>query len=331
MTFLLLTFAIMSISILLIYKITNFFGFHVKAQALILCGIMAFFVNFVTLSLSAFLTQAHYIRIIAMVIVTAGLVTYYNERLLRKDRAKTAASDTQIAAAPQTAARAAAAIIAADRSAAPAAKKTLHPLPSFLQYARIQEVLLASIHTESTRLTKQTAACVTALPDILRKTIQDIVREDMENDQLLKLTAVIAKLGSLDDILDYAFEQSSRHNYSNAIFAYKRALDRYQKDDYAPFIVIELGNIYKENGAYDEAILAYRSAFSLPAVTGSDAMQAEFQKNIAYLRTVKYILTKHNTAKTPFNSIPDPYRREIEFTFQNRRTQKLYAKNTGGI
>ena len=65
------------------------------------------------------------------------------------------------------------------------------------------------------------------LPACLIRTVAEIVQEDMENDQLLQLTAVLAKLGSLDDILNYAFEQTSRHNYSNALFAYKQALSRY--------------------------------------------------------------------------------------------------------
>lgn len=55
-------------------------------------------------------------------------------------------------------------------------------------------------------------------PAVLTDTVAVMVKNDMENDHLLKLTAALAKLNSLDAILDYAYEQKSRHNYSNALF-----------------------------------------------------------------------------------------------------------------
>ena len=347
MTFLLLTFTIMALSILLIYKITNFFGCKVKFRALVLCGIMAFLVNFVTVTLSAFLTRAHFIRIIGFVIVTAAIVTYYNEYLLRHDRKAsdialeevppTADSPEPVAVEKPTSAPAVPVEEPAASMPATPAGRTAHRLPfSLLAQTSLQDFLLQTLRWEIqhrrqplAELRRQPKKVMSAhifhAPAILQKTIREIVQEDMENDKLLKLTAAIAKLGSLDDILDYAFEQANRHNYSNAIFAYKRALERYANDDYAPFIVIELGNLYRENGAYEEALHTYAGAFSLPSVAKNDAIHEEFQKNILYLRIVKYILSKHNALKTPYNSIPPTYRQEIEAIFQNRRTQKIVS------
>jgi len=193
--------------------------------------------------------------------------------------------------------------------------------PNLLLVSLIRQVEKAHLKEASAKLhTKNVKSFYP--PAKIVPTIAEIVHEDMENDQLLKLTAVLSKLGSLDDILDYAYEQKLRHNYSNSLFAYKQALIKYFDDDYAPFIVIEMGNIYKSIGFYEEAISAYKRAFNLPAVVSNGAIQDKFKKNMDYLYTVKYILRKHNAMKTPFEKIPRPYIREIEFTLQNRRTKK---------
>lgn len=449
MNFLLITFTIMASSILLIRKIASFFGLQLQCRALVLCAIMAFIVNFAALTISAYLTRSHFVLIFGMVIVSAALVTYYNEKLLRRKDSSTAtalqpklhhyflqlrtgmhgkklpairrlsravilhrlwARLSRIAAAARafcmarlhhsasTSASTAAASALKTSDAEPAtptsagnppadippAEECLpdaampaaetadqpeavsppaetvsatplpaEPIPESDAPLLEPAIDLASAEPETSpandipdwmipppageplrlspriRPAEQEPEILPELPEErfqapvpLYKTVAEIVREDMENDQLLKLTAAIAKLGSLDDILDYAYEQKQRHNYSNAIFAYKRALDRYQNDAYAPFIVIDLGNIYKETGSYDEAIHTYTSAFNLPTIASNDAMQEEFKTNLIYLRTVQYILMQHNASKTPFNKIPPSYMREIELTFQNRRTQK---------
>ena len=148
------------------------------------------------------------------------------------------------------------------------------------------------------------------LPVAPQRTIAEIVQEDMENDQLLKLTAVLAKLGSLDDLLDYAFEQKNRHNYS------------YHSDSYAPFIVIDMGNIYKNSGAYEDAVHVYQNALTLPAVAGSADTYEEFSKNADYLRMVQLVLARHNSPRIAFDEIPEDWQQEIETLVQKRHSHK---------
>ena len=130
--------------------------------------------------------------------------------------------------------------------------------------------------------------------------------------EVLQLTEVISRLDSLDDLLDYAFSQSNERHYRNAIFAYKKAIERYGNDEYAPFIVIELANVYKEIGAYDDAIRAYRHALTLPVLRGKDDMRNEFKKSISYLTVVSDILSRHGNEGTPFSKILPELRDEIE-------------------
>ena len=131
----------------------------------------------------------------------------------------------------------------------------------------------------------------------------------------------LSQFHSLDDILDYAYEQKSQKHPENAILAYKEALEKYQDDAYAPFIVIDLGNIYKEKAAYDEAIRTYEDALSLPIIANDAATLEKFHENLSYLRTVQHILSKHNSLRTPFQDIPAGYLKEIEAEFQARQKQ----------
>ena len=371
MDFLLITLAIMSVSILLIYKITNFCGLQLKFQALVLCALLAFVVNFSTLAISAYLTQEHFFLIAGLVLASAVAVTMYNERLLHRQPApetiaapagaaltlplkeEPAMPEAPAAEAEPAAAAAAmqakdiplpAAAIPADEaeseetaSAAEVPAISIEP-PVSPSAQEIPEETAAPEETapeaqapsaariypfrRASRIRGQRRRRRPLLPACLIRTVAEIVQEDMENDQLLQLTAVLAKLGSLDDILNYAFEQTSRHNYSNALFAYKQALSRYHADSYAPFIVIEMGNIYKNNGAYEDAIHAYRNALTLPAVAASTAIHEEFTKNVDYLRIVQLILARHSASRTSFDKIPATWRNEIELVFKKRHPQK---------
>jgi colicin import membrane protein len=307
----------MAISILLIYKIANFFGLRLKCLSLVLCGILAFLVNFVTIALSPFLTWEHYLRIFGFVLAAAALVTCYNSRLLKKDSlqvsvSKSSAKDVDVAGTmlAETETTGTSKPADAEDILEPAAAPTVKPAATV---AAKPAAAPAPIH--------HAQAPAQHLPAVISKTIAEIVQEDMENDNLLKLTAAIAKLGSLDAILDYAFSQNERHNHSNAIFAYRRALERYHSDPYAPFITIELANIYKDLGAYDEAIHSYEDAFALPALTADHAMQAEFKKTIVYLDITKTVLIRHHALKTPFDDIPAAILQEVEMAFQKYCTK----------
>ena len=80
----LITFAIMAVSILLIYRAACFFGLQVDRWALILCAVMAVGVNFASIYLSNILTLDHLMVVISLVLVSAALVTLFNEYLLRR-------------------------------------------------------------------------------------------------------------------------------------------------------------------------------------------------------------------------------------------------------
>ncbi|MBQ1462306.1 MAG: hypothetical protein IIZ16_09815, partial [Selenomonas sp.] len=86
-TFILITGSIMAVSIFLIYKLCHFFSIEIKWSSLVFCAVMAFIVNGAAISMSPFLDRAHYLRLGILVITAAAAVTFFNERLLRREEA----------------------------------------------------------------------------------------------------------------------------------------------------------------------------------------------------------------------------------------------------
>lgn len=387
LNFLFLTLCIISLSIYLIHKLTNFFGLQLKYKALALCALLAMIVNCVTILLSPYLTTRYFILLLGLTLTAAFLVTCYNESLLRTGHAtridakpdgiaENLPSETS-SAIPDEVCEELPPIVTTDPDLAvvhTAARTTIdqipikkitvrhpivlppwHTMPRLCAYISdhqlpaastdwpLQPWLIAIAHKDPAidrrmrpscsilqRLLDQVPARIPQrvfhAPALLQRTVAEIVREDIENDRLLKLTVVIAKLVSLDDILNYAYEQRERHNSFNALFAYKKALLRYRSDSYAPFIAIDIINIYKENGAYHEAAHTCYDALTLPAVQANFNIQKEIQRSLIYLRAIEFVLTRHHLLKTPFNRIPHIYLEEIETVFQNRYMKKNHIK-----
>jgi len=318
MNFMMITSVVMLLSVSIIYKITNFFGLRLKFKSLLLCAICAFSVNFITLSVSAYLTRSHFILILFAVFLSACLVTYYNERLNRQIMPLTESTHSAIALEPLPKANDPPVEEAGWVLPKRRPEQTKHP-PSALEEALVaKEVPLAKQTTDTVIQCKKSFHA----PAILSETIAQIVQRDMENTRLKRVHNTLSNLNSLDAILDYAYEEKVRFNYSNALLAFEKALQKFGNDAYAPFIVIEMSNIYKDSGLYDEAIASYQTALELPAVAADLSIQENFLSTAEYLRMVKYVLVKHDSLKVPFNQIPRPYMLEIEFNFQSQTEKK---------
>jgi len=122
-------------------------------------------------------------------------------------------------------------------------------------------------------------------------------------------------LDTLDEILDKAYSERERGHVWQAIDLYNIALDRYRADDYAPFVVIDLGNIFKQEALYSRAIKIYEDALSLPAVKRNADIRKEFATNLEYLRLVRDVLLKHGALSTPFAKLPQEILQEIDTEF----------------
>ena len=404
MTFILITGSIMSISIFLIYRLCRFFNIEMKWTSLVLCAVMAFIVNGMAITMSPFLDRAHSLRLGILVITAAALVTFFNERMLRKDEALAGCTvlpteqlpveetppveddkdmllarrnetvetdstdDTPVAEIPVTeetsstqaeppkdepaeksaaeikeaqlaveAAEAAAKVLA-EKEAAIAAKKAEEEAKAEKAAkeraaqkkreeaaAKAKAEAAARAKAEAERQAKAAAeAEAKAKAEAEAKAKAEAEAKEQARQQELaakrkahekQLKQEISAMDSLDAILDFAYETKTTQP-KDAIFAYHEAIARYADDDYTPFLVIELGNLYKEQANYSGAIATYKKALSMPIIAQNDAMCQEFTKNIHYLGTVQDILAKHAALSTPFPQIPGDIMQEIEDEFQ---------------
>ena len=95
-------------------------------------------------------------------------------------------------------------------------------------------------------------------------------------------------LDSMDALLDFGFAQTGAGAYELALLAYSTALEQYRNDDYAPFIIIDMVNLYKSQGRYQEAIDCVHNAMDIPAIQESPAYQQNFQNYLAQLRSISH-------------------------------------------
>ena len=126
------------------------------------------------------------------------------------------------------------------------------------------------------------------------------------------------KIDTLDDLLDKAYLERDKGNIWQAVDIYKKALERYRNDDYAPFVAIDLGNIYKDLARYSKAVKIYEEALTLPAVERNSANKKQFTENLRYLRVVQEVLRRHKALSTPFNKLSEEILKEIDNESKNR-------------
>lgn len=314
MTFALVTLSVMAASIYLIYKLTNYFGFGLKYKSLLLCAVLSVAVNAVAISVSSYLDRNHYIRLAVMVLVSSALVTLYNERLCAKEtQAKimgmTFPAETQAPVPTETEERDAP-IESFGQAVQASQPEALEPMPKPEQP---QMTAKEPPKVQRDNAVKNVAAFGGNTTAKTGKKVnpKNPVKSATSNDEL-------SRLDTLDSLLDYAYEQKKLNEPDKAIAAYQTALAKYSHDDYVPFIVIDLGNTYKETAAYDEAIKVYREAMTIPIIANNKATRREFANNLAYLRTVRLVLAKHRALDVPFSQIPAAYMSEIEKMFQAR-------------
>lgn len=246
----------MSICIISIYKIARKLGADISLSALVLCGVSALIINFMAIRVNPFLTKTYYYMLGAMIIFAATGTTCYNKYLLyRRSRLAIhgAPSEdneiTQVTSEPET----------------------------IVEVAEEPETTAEAEVTEEPETTAETE--VTEEPETTAE-VQQAVEAP--------LPTLPEGLDSMDALLDFAFAQIGAGAYELALLAYSTALEQYRNDDYAPFIIIDMVNLYKSQGRYQEAIDCVHNAMDIPAIQESPAYQQKFQNYLAQLRSISH-------------------------------------------
>ena len=270
----------MSVCIISIYKIARKLGADISLSALVLCGVSALIINFMAIRVNPFLTKTYYYILGAMIIFAATGTTCYNKYLLyRRSRLAVhgAPSEdneiTQVTGEPET-------IVEVAEE------------PEIMTEAEVTEEPETTAEAEVTEEPETTAeAEVTEEPET---TAEVEVTEEPETTAEVQqaveapLPTLPEGLDSMDALLDFGFAQTGAGAYELALLAYSTALEQYRNDDYAPFIIIDMVNLYKSQGRYQEAIDCVHNAMDIPAIKESPAYQQNFQNYLAQLKSISH-------------------------------------------
>ena len=282
----------MSVCIIAIYKIARKLGADISLSALVLCGVSALIINFMAIRVNPFLTKTYYYILGTMIIFAATGTTCYNKYLLyRRSRLAVhgAPSEdekiTQVTSEPET-------IVETEVTEEP---------EIMVEVAEEPETMVETEVTEEPETTAEVE--VAEEPEIMveaevaeepETTAEAEVTEEPETtaeaQQAVEapLPALPEGLDSMDALLDFAFAQTGAGAYELALLAYSTALEQYRNDDYAPFIIIDMVNLYKSQGRYQEAIDCVHNAMDLPAIQESPAYQQNFQNYLAQLKSISH-------------------------------------------
>lgn len=284
----------MSVCIISIYKIARKLGADISLSALVLCGVSALIINFMAIRVNPFLTKTYYYILGTMIIFAATGTTCYNKYLLyRRSRLAVhgAPSEdekiTQATSEPET-------IVETEVTEEP-------EITAEVEVAEEPETMVEAEVAEEPETTAE--AEVAEEPEIMAEvevteepetTAEAEVTEEPETTaeaQQAKeapLPALPEGLDSMDALLDFAFAQTGAGAYELALLAYSTALEQYRNDDYAPFIIIDMVNLYKSQGRYQEAIDCVHNAMDIPAIQESPAYQQNFQNYLAQLKSISH-------------------------------------------
>ena len=147
----------------------------------------------------------------------------------------------------------------------------------------------------------------------------DDIREEAASDRALADT--LSAMTTMDQLLDFAFEQGMQKQHQVALAAYQAALERYRGDSYAPFIVVSIANIHKELGNYDAAIDSIRSAMDIPAMLENSSIRQQFEDTMSYLVITRSVLQTAGLSTISFKEIPKEYMSKIESIYNSRKSR----------
>ena len=284
----------MSVCIISIYKIARKLGADISLSALVLCGVSALIINFMAIRVNPFLTKTYYYILGTMIIFAATGTTCYNKYLLyRRSRLAVhgAPSEdekiTQVTSEPET-------IVETEVTEEPEimAEVEVAEEPETTAEAKVAEEPETTAEAEVAEEPETTAeAEVTEEPETTAEaevTEEPETTAEAQQAEEAPVPALPEGLDSMDALLDFAFAQTGAGAYELALLAYSTALEQYRNDDYAPFIIIDMVNLYKSQGRYQEAIDCVHNAMDIPAIQESPAYQQNFQNYLAQLKSISH-------------------------------------------
>lgn len=284
----------MSVCIISIYKIARKLGADISLSALVLCGVSALIINFMAIRVNPFLTKTYYYILGTMIIFAATGTTCYNKYLLyRRSRLAVHGAPgedkeiTQATSEPET-------IVEAEVPEEPEIMAEVEVVEEPETTAEIEVAeepeTMAEVEVAEEPETTAEAEVAKEPETTAEAEVTEEAETTAEAQQAVEapLPTLPEGLDSMDALLDFAFAQTGAGAYELALLAYSTALEQYRNDDYAPFIIIDMVNLYKSQGRYQEAIDCVHNAMDIPAIQESPAYQQNFQNYLAQLKSISH-------------------------------------------
>lgn len=127
----------------------------------------------------------------------------------------------------------------------------------------------------------------------------------------------ISSCESLDDLLDYAFIQKDALQLTTALQAFQKAMLLCKENKVAPLIIVEISNIFKVRGQYEQAIQLLSEGRNLPYLLENRLLNQQFIEMIAFLRIIKNDLLANQLGLLPYDQIPSDIMLKINKEFRD--------------
>ena len=342
LTFFLIVPSVIIISVILIHGIANRLNLRINYIALIVCAVLSIVSDAGAIILSPAPDKFYFMRLGGFILISAIIGTLTNYFLVRREIREEAEFDEQVRTAYEENDE----IKVVEAVKQPIEEKISEPIEEIpkpskkvdlvkknkpvkkiskpveekknesvkvVEVEKIEKVEPAVERTSEGKVVKKFE------PKKISKPIKAVEKKIVEPKKISEPEEIILPdtNENLDSLLDSAYSEKAEGHVWQAIAIYKKALEKYRSDEYAPFVAIDLGNVYKEQAMYAKAIKIYEDALELPAVKRNFSTLADFKKNIVYLKSVQSVLLRHQALTTPFSKISKVYLQEIESEFQS--------------
>lgn len=118
---------------------------------------------------------------------------------------------------------------------------------------------------------------------------------------------------SLEDLLEFAFEQRSHRNLSGALDAFRLIRLQYGDSDAVPLVSAELVSTLQSCGDYEGALTELDQALQLPLVQRDNRMVQVFTQKQKYLQALQDLLREQGKPNLPFEQIPAEWSEWLEW------------------
>ena len=142
---------------------------------------------------------------------------------------------------------------------------------------------------------------------------QEELRQEELRQEKLRQEELRPLSDSLDDLLEFAFEQRTSRNLAGSLAAFRQIRSHYGDSEAVPMVEAELVSTLQSCGDYDAALAELTLALELPRVSRDRRLTQVFEQKRAYLAVLQELLREQGKPNLPFEQIPAEWSEWVEW------------------